>query len=132
MHEDLFDFLLFNARQNGIDIVEVPGHPEDPDLAICQDNAIILNPNYKERIAPSFRLAHELSHILFGTVTEMYAFSPYLKKDEEIIANSNAVKMIAKFVYHDTPNEYRNWSDFMDEFNLPSWFEPLVKEIIYD
>lgn len=40
--------------------------------------------------------------------------------------------MIARLVYCDTPNEYRNWADFMDEFNLPSWFEPLVKDIIYD
>ena len=40
--------------------------------------------------------------------------------------------MIARLIYGEVPNERRNWVNFMSEFNLPSWFEPLVKELIYD
>ena len=55
-----------------------------------------------------------------------------IKNKEERITNERAVRIVAKLFYGDTPNEFRNWVDFMNEFNLPSWFEPLVKDAIYD
>lgn len=61
-----------------------------------------------------------------------YIFSPYIKNKEERETNKRVIRMLAYIVYYDTSNEYRNRSDFMNEFESPSHFEPFVKEIIYD
>lgn len=132
MHEQLFKQLLYIAQQSDISIKEVAGLPTDPDVTFCKQRIININYNFNSNISVAFRLAHEISHIQFSQPSFLYTFSPYINNKEERITNEHAIHMIARLVYCDTPNEYRNWADFMDEFNLPSWFEPLVKDIIYD
>lgn len=132
LHDELFAILLTIAARAGIRIEEINGNSCDPDVAFCKDKTINLNHNYDSTISVVFRLAHEICHIEFSQPSFLYTFSPYIKNKEERITNEHAIRMIAHLIYGDTPNEYRNWSDFMNEFNLPSWFEPLVQEIIYD
>ena len=132
MHEELFERLLYIANQSGITITEIPGATSDPDVALCNRKIININHNYESHISVAFRLAHEISHIQFSNPSFLYTFSPYIKNREERETNERAIRIIARLVYADTPNEYRNWSDFMDEFHLPSWFEPLVKALIYE
>ncbi|HJF25144.1 MAG TPA: hypothetical protein K8V18_09205 [Proteus mirabilis] len=132
MHEELFNRLIFIAEHDDILITEVLGKANDPDVAFCKDRIININRNYDSPISVAFRLAHEISHIRFSQPSFLYQFSPYIKNKEERETNERAIRIIARLVYMETPNEYRNWSDFMNEFNLPSWFEPLVKDLIYD
>lgn len=132
MHEELLKRLLGVAEKSDIVITDILGGPSDPDVAFCSDRIININRNYDSPISVAFRLAHEISHIQFSQPSFLYHFSPYIKNKEERETNERAIRIIARLVYMDTPNEYRNWSDFMNEFNLPSWFEPLVKDLIYD
>ncbi|QEA58140.1 hypothetical protein FGL75_09550 (plasmid) [Weissella hellenica] len=132
MHEDLFSLLLKVAEKAGITITDIPGNSNDPDVAFCKSKIININRNYNSNISVAFRLAHEISHIEFSQPSFLYAFSPYIKNKEERETNERAIRMIARLVYIDTPNEYRNWIIFMSEFNFPTWFEPLVKDLIYE
>ena len=132
MHEELFNQLLYMAKRSGITITEVAGDSNDPDVAFCNERIININHNYDSRISVVVRLAHEITHINFSNPSFLYTFSPYIKNKEERATNERALRIVAKLFYGDTPNEYRNWIEFMNEFNLPSWFEPLVKDAIYD
>lgn len=132
MHEELLDRLLYAAKRSDITITEVAGSSTDPDVAFCDRRLINLNLNYESSISVAFRLAHEISHIEFSHPSFLYTFSPFIKNKEERETNERAIRILSRLVYIDTPNEYRNWSNFMTEFGLPSWFEPLVKDLIYD
>lgn len=130
MHTDLIDYLGFVATRNGISVQYIEGKKSDPDVAFVLNNVINMNPNYDSKFSVDFRLAHEISHILWSKPTFLYAFSPYMKNREERDAHFNAVKLIAKYIYQEVPLEYRNYINFMDEFGLPSHFEYMVKEAI--
>lgn len=108
MHEDLFSLLLKVAEKAGITITDIPGNSNDPDVAFCKSKIININRNYNSNISVAFRLAHEISHIEFSQPSFLYAFSPYIKNKEERETNERAIRMIARLVYIDTPNEYRN------------------------
>ncbi|GEK28871.1 ImmA/IrrE family metallo-endopeptidase [Furfurilactobacillus siliginis] len=131
MHEELFKKLLYIADRSGITITDIEGSSSDPDIAFCKQRIINLNSNFDSEISVAFRLAHEISHILFSKPTFLYTFSPYTKNKEERETNERAIRMIARLMYEDVTKDQINWLNFMNEFNLPSWFEPLVKNIIY-
>ncbi|SCC14846.1 hypothetical protein [Weissella bombi] len=108
--------------------------PDDPDVVIIRIDkppVIIINTEFVTPYPRVARKAHELSHIIYGNgVPMLYYFSMGFKNQSEIIANKGMIYILAKLVYGDTPLEYRNYTDFMNEFCLPSWFEPVVKDII--
>jgi hypothetical protein len=59
----------------------------------------------------------ELSHIIYGNGEPMfYYFSMKYKNKYKIIANKGMIFILAKLVCSDTPSEYRNYNDFMNEF----------------
>lgn len=132
MHEELFKKLLYIADQADIKITYIEGSPSDPDVAFCNQKIINMNTNFESNISVAFRIAHEISHILFSKPSFLYTFSPYVKNKEERQTNERAIHMIARLIYEDVPKDQINWLNFMNEFNLPSWFEPLVKDIIYN
>lgn len=105
----------------------------DTDICIPSLNTVVINESYVTSVDVAFRLAHEMSHIIFGNDDQnaVYAFSIGSNKYSEVAADRNAIKMIAKFIYQDTPLEYRNWANFMTAFGLPFCLEDMVKEIIY-
>lgn len=132
MHEDLLSKLIYIADVSGITIKQIEGSTTDPDVAFCKQKIINLNTNFDSNISVAFRLAHEISHIEFSPPSSLYTFSPYIRDKEEWETNARAIQIIARLMYEDVPLDKRNWLNFMNEFNLPTWFEPMVKGIIYD
>ena len=130
---NILDYLLFLCRNMGIrHVISNKLDSSTPDVSIPSQRKIIINENYNTTIQPAFRLAHEISHIMLGNYEEncVYTFSIGTRRRSEREANENAVRMLAKYVYKDTPLEYRNYINFMNEFGLPSSFEGMVKYII--
>ena len=132
MHEDLYSQLLYIAIHDGIKITKVVGDENDPDVALCKKRIININRNYESNISSVIRLAHEITHINHPHHSRLYMFSTHIRNEEERITDEQAIRIVAKLFYGDTPNECRNWVEFMNEFCLPSQFAPLVKDAIYD
>ena len=133
--EEIIDELLALASRNGIEVTNVTTHDDSsPDVAFPFIRRIMMNPNYQTSYSFVFRLAHEISHILFGDddLLPYYRFSPFFLKAEENSANTNAIRLIARIVYHDVPDEQRNWIEFMDHLGLQSHFEFAVKQALYN
>lgn len=133
--EEIIDELLSLASRNGIEVTNVTTHDDSsPDVAFPFISRIMMNPHYQTSYSFVFRLAHEISHILFGDndLLPYYRFSPFFLKAEENSANTNAIRLIARIVYHDVPAEQRNWIEFMDRLGLQSHFEPVVKRVLYN
>lgn len=132
MEEELLNYLYSLAKNKGITIERIEGGVNDPDVAIFDEMTINMNPNYSSSFPESFRLAHELAHLIYSEPTFLYAFSPYFQNKEERLAHEGAIKLIVDYIYEDVPLEYRNWTEFMEQFNLPIWFEFAVRDAIYD
>lgn len=130
---DILDYLLYLCRSLGINYrISDELDSSIPDICVPSQRKIIINANYDTHVEVAFRLAHEISHIMLGNYQEnhLYQFSIGTRKRSEREANENAVKILGKFVYADTPVEYRNYINFMNKFGLPSSFEPMVEDII--
>ena len=130
---DILDYLLYLCRSLGINYkISDELDSSIPDISVPSQRKIIINANYDTNVEVAFRLAHEISHVMLGNYEEncIYQFSIGTRRVSEREANENAVKILGKFVYADTPVEYRNYVNFMNEFGLPSSFEPVVKDII--
>lgn len=131
--KDVLDYLLFLAKKNDIRIVLSDDLSDSTsDFAIAKLRTVVINVNSSTSIELVFRLAHELAHLLFGADlnTKVYHFSPLTKRNEERIAHEQAMHMIAKYVFQDTPVEYRNYVNFMDVLGLPSYFEDMSREAV--
>ena len=130
---DILDYLLYLCRDLGINYkISDELDSSIPDISVPSQRKIIINANYDTNVEVAFRLAHEISHVMLGNYEEncVYQFSIGTRKRSEHEANENAVKILGKFVYADTPVEYRNYINFMNEFGLPSSFESMVRDII--
>ena len=128
---ELRGYLLNLARRHDIDVEDMLS-TTGTHMYVRVFNKIFMNPN-EHRSNYEFGLAHELAHAIYGDPDgeSYYSFSLLLRNEEEKAANANAIKIIARFVYRDTPIERRNWKMFIDAFNLPDRMHDLVKEIIY-
>lgn len=119
-------------RDYDVTVLQIESSSSDPDVAIPIEKLVIINTGLNTHYSMEFRLAHELSHIIYGDSEsqKVYAFSPLSKKEEENVANYQAIRMLARIAYQDTPMEYRNYIDFMDIFGLPLHFENVVKRAV--
>ncbi|QSB51260.1 ImmA/IrrE family metallo-endopeptidase [Leuconostoc falkenbergense] len=90
-----------------------------PDVCFTYDKGIVMNPNWDIKVNYSFRLSHELSHILYGDheAQAVYQFSEYGKRGEELLAHKNAIKMLMSIEMPTTVN------GFMEYYHVPSWLE---------
>lgn len=97
---------------------------ETPDVCFTYDKGIVMNPNWDIKVNYSFRLAHELSHILYGDheAQAVYQFSEYGKRGEELLAHRNAIKMLMSIEMPTTVN------GFMEYYHVPSWLENYANE----
>lgn len=129
---ELRNHLLTIAERHGIEVEDMP-NTTGTHMYVRVFNKIFMNPN-ETTATYEFGLAHELAHALYGDPNgeQYYPFSLLFKNAEETVANKNAVRLISDFVYRDTPIEFRNWEHFVNVFNLPSYFEGVVKEVIYN
>ena len=131
--KDVLDYLLFLAKKNDIRIVLSDELSDSTaDFAIKQLRTVVINVNSSSNIDLVFRLAHELAHLLFGTDlnVQVYHFSPFTQRHEERIAHEQAMHIIAKYVFQDTPVEYRNYINFMEVLGLPASFEDMARESV--
>lgn len=131
--KNVMTYLQYLADVNGITIIVTDQLDEyESDKCIPAINTIIINENYATKVDVAFRLAHELSHLIFGSrfSDAIYSFSIGSNRDAEREANINALKILCKYLYTDTPLEYRNYVNFMNEFGLPASMENMVKDAI--
>lgn len=90
-----------------------------PDVCFAYDKGIVMNPNWDIKVNYYFRLAHELSHILYGDreAQAVYQFSEYGKRGEELLAHRNAIRMLMSIEMPSSP------LTFMNYYRVPSWLE---------
>ncbi|MGR8826825.1 ImmA/IrrE family metallo-endopeptidase [Leuconostoc citreum] len=90
-----------------------------PDVCFTFDKGIVMNPNWSTRVDYSFRLAHELSHILYEDhdAQAVYEFSEYGKRGEELLAHQNAIRMLMLIEMPCSP------LTFMSYYHVPFWLE---------
>lgn len=129
--EDVFDNKIFNA---GISIEYINGPEDDPDLIIPARKMMIINTNSNVDQPIVYRKGHELKHYEEADPlsVEVYEYSLLCKRQEERSANEGAIKMFASIMYSDLPNEARDWTKMVELFNLPTWYNQMVMDAVYD
>ncbi|USS91994.1 ImmA/IrrE family metallo-endopeptidase [Fructobacillus americanaquae] len=111
------------AKQNTITIVDVDSLDDDDSDTSMPDNKIVfMNPAYKKS-SYAFRLAHELSHIMYGNnlPNAVYRFSPYFQRGEEYEMHKHAIDMLMGIK---RPTSVQT---FMEVYKIPSWLEEYVE-----
>jgi len=90
-----------------------------PDTALINTRAVIMNKQFDINVDYTYRLAHELSHILYGDkdAQAVYQFSEYGKRGEELLAHRNAIRMLMSIEIPSNP------FTFMSYYKVPSWLE---------
>ncbi|MHC6132241.1 hypothetical protein L8N14_017300, partial [Serratia marcescens] len=115
--EDVIKALEEKAWANGITILDVYDlDPSTSDTVIVNADSIFMNYNYS-KVSYPFRLAHELSHLLYGDISSqvVYHFSECGKRGEELLAHKNAIKMLMGIKKPTSP------TTFMTAYHVPSW-----------
>jgi len=120
---EIEDYLTNLATNNSIDICKADDlESATPDTAITSINVIIMNTNFETRSSYLYRLAHEISHILYGDkdLQGIYNFSELGKRGEELKAHHNAVKLLLSI---ERPTSVIN---FMNFYRVPAWLGDYV------
>ena len=114
------------ACNNDITLVNAEDLSENvPDTALINTRAVIMNKQFDINVDYTYRLAHELSHVLYGDkdAQAVYQFSEYGKRGEELLAHKNAIKMLMSIEMPTTVN------GFMEYYHVPSWLEHYANEV---
>lgn len=129
--EDRINTRIVNA---GLEIIYVYGPEDDPDLIIPARKVMIVNKNSNVAQPIVYRKGHEFQHYLEADPLsiEVYEYSPLWKRQEERSANEGAIKYFSDIIYADLPNEARDWTKMSDLFNLPTWYDQMVIDAVYD
>lgn len=129
--EDRINTRIVNA---GLEIIYVYGPEDDPDLIIPARKVMIVNKNSNVAQPIVYRKGHEFQHYLEADPLsiEVYEYSPLCKRQEERSANEGAIKYFSDIIYADLPNEARDWTKMSDLFNLPTWYDQMVIDAVYD
>lgn len=120
---EIEDYLFKLATNNDIAICEADDlESSTPDTAITSIKVIVMNMNFATCSSYLYRLAHELSHILYGDqeLQGVYNFSEFGKRGEELKAHHNAVKLLL------TIKRPNNAANFMDFYQIPAWLSDYV------
>ncbi|CAK1246987.1 ImmA/IrrE family metallo-endopeptidase [Fructobacillus fructosus] len=121
--EEILEELENIARQNEITIFDVDSLEKDtPDSSMSNNKLVLMNPAYKKS-SYAFRLAHELSHIMYGNnlPDAVYQFSPYFQRGEEYEMHKHAIHMLMEIK---RPSSVQM---FMEVYRVPSWLEEYVE-----
>lgn len=122
--EDIEESLKKIATKNNVKILNVDDVKNNvPDTTWFSIKAIMMNINFYTKVSYQFRLAHELSHLLYGdtSLQSVYQFSEFGKRGEELIAHKNAIKMLMEL------KRPTNVQTFMEVYRVPSWLEEYVE-----
>ncbi|KAA8327825.1 ImmA/IrrE family metallo-endopeptidase [Leuconostoc carnosum] len=92
---------------------------ETPDFSVVNRQGIFMNCNYETPVSYDFRLAHELSHLIYGNadIQKIYTFSEFGHRYEELLAHQNAIRILMSIDMPSTP------LTFMSYYCVPSWLE---------
>lgn len=104
-----------------IKVISIPSDTSNSDMSNINKRVIIFNPNFETTFSVPFRIAHEMSHILYGNGSKTYTFSPLSKKTEEIEANLNGIQMLADIFFGDYYSATQRWEyryRFIELFEL--------------
>lgn len=120
LYMQIISYLESLACNNDITLVNAEDLSENvPDTALINTRAVIMNENFDINVDYTYRLAHELSHILYGDhdAQAVYQFSEYGKRGEELLAHRNAIRMLMSIEIPSNP------FTFMSYYKVPSWLE---------
>lgn len=119
--QDVSEVLNEKIAELKITVVRIPSDISNADMSNIKKRVIILNPNFETTFSFPFRIAHEMAHILYGTGSKTYTFSPLSKKDEEIEANVHGIQILADIFFGDYYTENQRWEyryRFIELFDL--------------
>lgn len=108
------------ACNNDITLVNAEDLSENvPDTALINTRAVIMNKQFDINVDYTYRLAHEISHVLYGDkdAQAVYQFSEYGKRGEELLAHRNAIRMLMSIEMPSSP------LTFMNYYRVPAWLE---------
>ena len=108
------------ACNNDITLVHAEDLSENvPDTALINTRAVIMNEHFDINVDYTYRLAHELSHVIYGDpdAQAVYQFSEYGKRGEELLAHRNAIRILMSIEMPSSP------FNFMRYYHIPSWLE---------
>ncbi|WP_273716622.1 ImmA/IrrE family metallo-endopeptidase [Leuconostoc mesenteroides] len=109
------------VQKNGLTLIHIDGTELDPDVANGRKRAIIINNNYKTNFSRYFRIAHEISHLIYARSNDTYAFSPLSKLSDETEANLHAIQILVDFYFSEIPLKQKRWErrfHFIEAFGL--------------
>lgn len=124
LYEEIEESLKKIATKNNVKVLNVDDVKSNvPDTTWPSIRAIMMNINFYTKVSYQFRLAHELSHLLYGNTSlqAVYQFSEFGKRGEELIAHKNAIKMLMEL---ERPTSVET---FMDFYEVPSWLSEYVE-----
>lgn len=124
LYEEIEESLKNIATKNNVKVLNVDDVKSNvPDTTWPSCKAIMMNINFNTKVSYNFRLAHELSHLLYGdtSLQDAYQFCEFGKRGEELLAHKNAVKMLME-IKRPTSVE-----TFMDFYEVPSWLSEYVE-----
>lgn len=121
---EISDELKDQAICHNIDILDIFDlTAETPDFSVVKRQGIFMNLNFDTKVSYEFRLAHELSHLIYGDgdTQRIYTFSEFGHRREEITAHRNAIRMLMSIEMPTSANT------FMEYYSVPSWLEKDVE-----
>ena len=97
-----------------------------PDFSVVNRQGVFMNKNFDTNVSFNFRLAHELSHLIYGNkdIQKIYTFSEFGHRHEELLAHRNAIRMLMSIEMPTTVN------GFMEYYHVPSWLEQYANETL--
>lgn len=121
---EIAEELQRQARCNNIDILDIFDLTTDtPDFSVVKRQGVFMNINFDTKVSYEFRLAHELSHLIYGDgdIQRIYTFSEFGHRREELLAHRNAIHMLMSIEMPTSVNT------FMEYYHVPSWLEKDVE-----
>lgn len=90
-----------------------------PDFSVVRRQGVFMNKNFETSVSFNFRLAHELSHLIYGDkdLQKIYTFSEFGHRHEELLAHRYAIRMLMSIEIPSNP------FTFMSYYQVPSWLE---------
>lgn len=126
---EIVDELQIQAKDNDIDILDIFDlSPETPDFSVVKRQGVFMNVNFDTKVSYEFRLAHEMSHLIYGDseIQGIYTFSEFGHRQEELLAHRNAIRMLMSI---EMPT---NINTFMEYYHVPSWLEADVARVFLE
>ncbi|WP_273705968.1 ImmA/IrrE family metallo-endopeptidase [Leuconostoc mesenteroides] len=118
---EVTDIVYEKIAENNINVINISASETDSDIANINKRVIVFNPNFDTTFSVPFRLAHEMSHVLYGSRSKTYTFSPLSKSTEEIEANLNGIQILADIFFDDYYSATQRWEHryrFIELFDL--------------